>query len=119
MALFQRNVMPRITSSTDVRLRTVQVARRFNVVSRTIERWEQDPELNFPKPLVVNGRKYWRREEVEHWERALDADGPKASSRPEHQNCEDSWGYLAARGYRNKERRRRWQITFSKIPASI
>jgi hypothetical protein len=40
MALFQRNVMPRITSSTDVRLRTVQVARRFNVVSRTIA-WGQ------------------------------------------------------------------------------
>jgi hypothetical protein len=79
MASFQRNVTWRATSSTDVRLRTVQLAQRFNVVCRTIERWEQNPELNFPKPLLINGRKYWRLEDVERWERARAASDAKAA----------------------------------------
>jgi hypothetical protein len=66
-------------SWTDVRLRTVQLAQRFNVVCRTIERWEHNPELNFPKPLIVNGRKYWRLEDVEHWERVRTGGGAKVA----------------------------------------
>ena len=34
----------------------------------TIWRWLKDKSLNFPKPLVINGRRYWRSDELEKWE---------------------------------------------------
>ncbi|MGO9049932.1 MAG: hypothetical protein ACLP19_17080 [Xanthobacteraceae bacterium] len=37
---------------------------------RSIERWQDNPELDFPKPLIVNRRKYWALEDLERWERA-------------------------------------------------
>jgi hypothetical protein len=38
------------------------------VTVRTIERWGEDPKLKFPKPVVVNKRKYFPLEELESWE---------------------------------------------------
>ena len=78
MDTIQANVTgraPTVMYSPEVRLPTVQVAKRFNVVVRTIERWLQDSNLNFPKPLVVNKRKYWRLEELERWERSRASEG--------------------------------------------
>jgi hypothetical protein len=78
MATIQANVRgraPLVTYSPEFRLPTVQVAKRYNVVVRTIERWERDPNLSFPKPLVVNKRKYWRLEELERWERSRASEG--------------------------------------------
>jgi hypothetical protein len=46
-----------------------QVARRYNVVPRTLYRWDAQPALGFPKPLRINGRKYRRIEQLENWER--------------------------------------------------
>jgi hypothetical protein len=31
---------------------------RYHKTSRTIERWERDPKLGFPRPTYINGRKY-------------------------------------------------------------
>jgi hypothetical protein len=78
MDTVQANVMgraPVVTYSPEVRLPTVQVAKRFSVVVRTVERWLQDPNLNFPKPIVVNKRRYWRLEELERWERSRASEG--------------------------------------------
>jgi hypothetical protein len=52
------------------KLSTAQVAKRYTRTRRTIERWERDPNLNFPKPLVIRGRKYRDEAELEAWERA-------------------------------------------------
>ncbi len=60
---------PRTPLSPSIRLPTVKVAARYDVVPRTIERWQANPALNFPKPLIVNGRKYWALEALESWER--------------------------------------------------
>jgi hypothetical protein len=46
-----------------------KTAERYGVHVRSIERWEQNPEMNFPKPLVVNGRKYDNVPALEAWER--------------------------------------------------
>jgi hypothetical protein len=35
----------------------------------TLWRWERDQRLRFPKPLVINGRRYWKLRELEAWER--------------------------------------------------
>jgi hypothetical protein len=52
------------------KLSTSEVAKRYTKTRRTIERWERDPELNSPKPLVIRGRKYRDEAELEAWERA-------------------------------------------------
>jgi MerR HTH family regulatory protein len=44
------------------------VCERFGVTPRTLHRWDRDPELGFPKPIVINGRKYWRRRDIEDFE---------------------------------------------------
>ena len=46
----------------DRRLSSAMVAQRYGVVIRTIERWIGDvsyAHLNFPKPDLVNNRRYW------------------------------------------------------------
>jgi predicted DNA-binding transcriptional regulator AlpA len=42
----------------------------LGVSAMAIWRWERDPQLAFPKPTVIHGRKYWRREEINDWMRA-------------------------------------------------
>jgi predicted DNA-binding transcriptional regulator AlpA len=40
-----------------------EVCRRYGVVAYTLWRWDHDkPELGFPKPVRINGRKYRVRE---------------------------------------------------------
>jgi hypothetical protein len=51
-------------------LSTPGLADRYDVSTRTIERWEDNPKLDFPKPdLVINKRKYRRVSTIESWER--------------------------------------------------
>ena len=52
-----------------VRLTTARIAQRYDVVTRTVERWERDQRLGFPQPLKINGRKYWSLDAIEAWER--------------------------------------------------
>jgi hypothetical protein len=46
------------------------VARRYRRTPRTIDRWDTRPELAFPKPIRIRGRKYRRITELENWELA-------------------------------------------------
>jgi hypothetical protein len=45
------------------------VAARYKVTTRTIDRWDQQPELGFPRALRINNRKYRRVNELARWER--------------------------------------------------
>jgi len=47
-----------------------RVAARYRVTSRTVDRWERQPGLNFPKPTRINHRKYYRIADLEIWERS-------------------------------------------------
>jgi hypothetical protein len=42
---------------------------RFGVVDRTLDRWVADPRLKFPRPVIINKRRYFRLSELEAWER--------------------------------------------------
>ena len=53
---------------------------RYCITSRTLSRWLDRYELDFPRPLIVNGRRYFRLTEIEMWER-IRARGP---DRPEN-----------------------------------
>jgi hypothetical protein len=41
-----------------------KVARQLGVHPKSLPRWDARPELKFPKPLYINGRKYRRRGEI-------------------------------------------------------
>jgi predicted DNA-binding transcriptional regulator AlpA len=51
---------------------------RFGVTDRTLDRWLANEALKFPRPLVINHRRYFVLEEIEEWERAQAA---KSSNR--------------------------------------
>lgn len=44
------------------------VCEYFGVVPRTLHRWVTDPELGFPKPLIVKKRQYWHPRDLEDFE---------------------------------------------------
>jgi transposase len=48
-----------------VRLR--EVAKRFNVHPRTIERWSRRTDLGFPPVVIVGNRRYVEVEKIEAW----------------------------------------------------
>jgi predicted DNA-binding transcriptional regulator AlpA len=52
------------------KLPTRQVCARYGVSDRTIARWVRDPNLNFPQPIVINGRLYFDDEALTAFDRA-------------------------------------------------
>jgi hypothetical protein len=69
-------------------------ARRYGVSVRTIERWEADPELNFPKSRIVNGRRYDNAEALKKWDLLCAAAGrttrtPPAAGKPAKREPDD------------------------------
>lgn len=46
------------------------VDRRYSITPMTRWRWERNPELGFPKPIIINRRKYWSLRALEEWERS-------------------------------------------------
>jgi hypothetical protein len=40
------------------------LARYGGICGMTLHRWVRDPDLNFPKRLLINGRRYWRLSEA-------------------------------------------------------
>jgi hypothetical protein len=60
-----------------------KVAIGYGVHLRTMARWDKQPELKFPKPRYVNGRKYRNIEELRQWDlwRAAGGGG-KATRKP-------------------------------------
>ena len=54
---------------TGQKLPTQKVADRYGVSRRSVERWEDDPDLGFPQAMIINRRKYFDLAELEQWER--------------------------------------------------
>jgi len=53
-----------------VRLPARQVWERFGVTDRTLDRWLANPSLVFPRPIFINGRRYFDADQIADWERA-------------------------------------------------
>jgi len=47
-----------------------QVLERYNISDMTLHRWLNNPDLKFPRPMVVNRRRYFDEQELIAWERA-------------------------------------------------
>ncbi len=59
-----------VLSAARVLLNDRQVAERYGVVVRTLERWDLDPAMKFPPPIRINRRRYREVAALEAWERA-------------------------------------------------
>jgi predicted DNA-binding transcriptional regulator AlpA len=54
----------------NVFLSSRHVRKRYNNMSdMSLWRWLNDEALNFPQPLRINRRRYWRLADLERWER--------------------------------------------------
>lgn len=42
---------------------------RYGVTDRTLDRWLANDALSFPRPLVINRRRYFRERDLIAWER--------------------------------------------------
>jgi predicted DNA-binding transcriptional regulator AlpA len=51
-----------------------EVQRRYGKVASTFWRWDRDPNSRFPKPIIINGRKYRDSEELDAFDRMLEAE---------------------------------------------
>ena len=51
-------------------LRGPAVDERYDISPMTRWRWQRRTDLDFPKPITINGRKLWRLSELEEWERS-------------------------------------------------
>jgi predicted DNA-binding transcriptional regulator AlpA len=64
----------------DVYLTAAQVRNRYGGMSdMCLWRWLRDERLNFPRPLIINGRRYWRLRELIGWKRARAANTMEAA----------------------------------------
>lgn len=45
------------------------VCERYSICRRTLARWEQANELEFPQPTVINRRKYYDEDALMEWDR--------------------------------------------------
>jgi len=63
------HTMSKTIPETSARLPTGDVAARYSVTTRSIDRWRKDPDLAFPQPIYINDRKYWSLADLEKWER--------------------------------------------------
>ena len=56
------------------------VGSRYNISPMTRWPWQRDAELNFPKPLIINGQKYFSEQDLDEWDRELALMCSKAES---------------------------------------
>ena len=63
----QRRYLPRAKLKT-----------RYGVTEMSIWRWERDPLVGFPDPIIINGKKFYDLDELEAWEDRRRARSPQA-----------------------------------------
>ncbi|MCK1402775.1 transcriptional regulator [Bradyrhizobium sp. 4] len=58
-------------SPDDIYLKSTQVRTRYGDISdMTLFRWLRDPELAFPQPEYIRGRRFWRLHALEAYDSA-------------------------------------------------
>ena len=57
-------------SNADELLPAAMVFNRYHVSQMTVWRWLRSATLNFPRPLLINRRRYWRLADLIAWERS-------------------------------------------------
>lgn len=52
-------------------LTSAKVRARYGVSDMSLHRWEKDPTSRFPKPIRINGRRFWALDNLQAYERGL------------------------------------------------
>jgi hypothetical protein len=47
-----------------------KVLERYLICDRTLDRWTANSTLGFPRPILINKRRFWRVTDLVAWERA-------------------------------------------------
>jgi excisionase family DNA binding protein len=59
-----------MTDENDGYLTSNKVLARFDNISRmTLQRWVRDPDLGFPQPLIIGNRWYFKKSELDEFEK--------------------------------------------------
>src|SRR5262245_61552542 len=61
-------------------LTEAQTADRYGVTTRTLMRWDETPDLDFPPPILVRKRRFRDRRLLEQWERKQAAESKPATT---------------------------------------
>ena len=56
-------------NSDEALVGSAKVLARYDISKMSLHRRLKDPDLNFPKPIDIRGRHYWRLGELRAWER--------------------------------------------------
>jgi hypothetical protein len=75
---------PSLDDEHDRKLPTVEVAARYSVTTRTVERWSEDAELGFPAPIWINRRKFWSLNALRFFDRERARMGMRLKPPPIH-----------------------------------
>jgi len=57
-----------------VYLRVAAVRARYGISDMSLWRWLRHPNLNFPRPIRINGRRFWKRADLEAWDSSHEED---------------------------------------------
>jgi hypothetical protein len=58
------------TTTDSLLIPTRLVCTRYSVNERTLDRWFKNEQLGFPKPILINRRRYYREADLTSWERS-------------------------------------------------
>jgi|1186.fasta_scaffold1161843_1 hypothetical protein len=61
--------MSKFSEGKPVLLSDRQVAERYDVAVRTLERWDKLPDLDFPAPVYIRRRRYREVAKLDDWDR--------------------------------------------------
>lgn len=56
-------------SETEHYLTAPQVRKRYSITDMTLWRWLRNPDLAFPRPTIINRRRYFSEAALTAWER--------------------------------------------------
>jgi hypothetical protein len=65
-----------VPTEFDTLLTKSKTAKRGGVTTRTVDRWSNQPDLGFPTPAIINGRKYFSAWAIEAWLASRRPGGP-------------------------------------------
>lgn len=55
----------------DELIQAAEVRRIFGGISdMSLWRWLDNPDLNFPRPIFISRRRFWRKSEIAAWQKA-------------------------------------------------
>jgi hypothetical protein len=59
-----------------------KVKRRYGKSDTTLQRWLDDPTLQFPKPILIRGKRFWQVDELDAFDKRMIEQGARLRAQP-------------------------------------